>query len=172
MLPCSLNESFSEGSEFFIPLLQSERFPWPRRKEKYPVLRTDQSLTNLIGHTKISFLLAFLVFSRFSCSTYWNGLHGGTSRLRYLESSETVLVWYLLLGIHTIVYSCTECGKSRIYLGFEDNRSSFFWENLKSKNTDAHPQTVVLFCLRNMFLRKQKLDVKQLKMNKFIFDAR
>ena len=50
-----------------------------------------QSLTNLIRHTKVSYLIASLLFRRFSCVTYRNGLHRGTSRLkpsRYLRKYE------------------------------------------------------------------------------------
>ena len=68
---------FSEWSEFFVPFWQSKSFLLPTRKEKYPVLRTYWSLTDLIKHTKISYLnfIASLVFHRFSCGTCWNGLH-------------------------------------------------------------------------------------------------
>ena len=91
LLPFSLKESFSEWSESFVPFWQSESFLWPTRIGRYPVLRTYQSLTNLNRHTKISCLIAFLVFHRFSCGTYWNGLHQGASRLRhskYLKKFE------------------------------------------------------------------------------------
>ena len=49
------------------------------------------SLINLIRHTKISFLIASLVFRRFSCVAYRNGLYWGTSKLRhskYLKKYE------------------------------------------------------------------------------------
>ena len=75
LLPYSSSEIFSEWSESFVPFWQSESFPWPTRKGKYPVLRMYQSLTNLIKHTKISYLIASLVFCRFSCGNCWNGLH-------------------------------------------------------------------------------------------------
>ena len=51
------------------PWFLSESSPWPTGKEKYTVLRRYQSLTNLIRHTKIFCLIAFLVFRRFSCGT-------------------------------------------------------------------------------------------------------
>ena len=56
----------------------------------------------------------------------------------------------------------------KIYLCLEDNRSSFSQMSLKSENMDACPQTVVLFCLQNICIWEKKIDVKQLKMNKFI----
>ena len=51
--------------------------------------------------------------------------------------------------------------------------------SLKSETKDTPPQTAilfyffcffVLFYLQKMFFRKQKFNVKQLKMNKFIFN--
>ena len=60
----------------------------------------------------------------------------------------------------------------KIYLCLEDNRSSFSQMSLKSENMDACPQTVVLFCLQNICIWEKKIDVKQLKMNNFTFDAR
>ena len=38
---------------------------------------------------------------------------------------------------------------------------------------DAHPETAALFCLQNtFFFEKQKFDVKQLKIDKFIINAK
>ena len=37
---------------------------------------------------------------------------------------------------------------------------------------DARPQTAVLFCLRNICIWGKKIDIKQLKMNKFIFTVK
>ena len=95
---------------------------------------------------------------------------------RYLKSEalqvppkvRTVLVWYLLLSIRISVYSCTGCGTSKIYLYLEDSRSSFSRVSLKSESKDARPETAILFCLQRIRFSKQKFDVKQLKMNKFI----
>ena len=37
----------------------------------------------LVKHTKISYAIASLVFRKFSCVTYQNGLNQGTSKLRH-----------------------------------------------------------------------------------------
>ena len=55
------------------------------------------------------------------------------SKSRYLKAEAlqvpqkvwTMLVWYYLLGIRILVYSCTGHGTSKIYLCLGDNRSSF-----------------------------------------------
>ena len=60
----------------------------------------------------------------------------------------------------------------KIYLWLQDNRSSFPRVSLKSENMDARPQTAVLFCLRNICIWEKKIDIKQLKMNKFIFTVK
>ena len=52
---------------------------------------------------------------------------------------RTLLVWYLFSGIGILVYSCTGCSTSKIYLCLEDNRSSFFGVSLKSETKDAWP---------------------------------
>ena len=59
-----------------------------------------------------------------------------------------------------------------IYLWLQDNRSSFPRVSLKSENMDARTQTAVLFCLWNICIWEKKIDVKQLKINSLIFDAR
>ena len=59
-----------------------------------------------------------------------------------------------------------------IYLWLQDNRSSFPRVSLKSENMDARTQTAVLFCLWNICIWEKKIDVKQLKMNKFIFTVK
>ena len=59
--------------------------------------------------------------------------------LRVPQKVRTVLVWYLLLGICILVYSCTGCGTSKIYLCLEDNRSSFSRVSLKSETKDGRP---------------------------------
>ena len=67
-----------------------------------------------------------------------------------------MLVWYLLLGIHIIVYSCTGCSTSKICLCLEDNRLSFSRMSLKSENTGTRPQTAVLFGLQNICFSENK----------------
>ena len=149
-----------------------EYFQWPTRKHVLCPERI-RSLTNITRSTRISFLIASLAFCRFSCVAYQNGLHeipqNGLQRdtLQVPQKIQTVLVWYLLLRIRILVYSWTGCGISKMYLCLKDNRSLFFGVSLKFKTKDARPQTAVSF-----FLGKQKLDVKQLKINKFIFDIK
>ena len=45
------------------------------RKGKYPVLRTNAKPQQLIKHIKISYSIASLVFRKFSCRTYRDGLN-------------------------------------------------------------------------------------------------
>ena len=131
-----------------------------------------RSLTNLIRHTKISYRKGSLLFRWFSCGTRRNGPHRGTSRLGILHLPQivrAVLVKYLLPGIHILVYSCTECSTSKIYLCLEDNMSSFSRVSLKIRNYGrASLNSRSLLLAKYMFFGKQKFDDKQLKMNKFI----
>ena len=55
------------------------------------------------------------------------------------EKVRTVLVSYLMLGIRILVYSCTECGTSKIYFCLKDERSSFSGMSLKSETKDVRP---------------------------------
>ena len=56
---------------------------WPIRKGTCLCWGCMRSLTKLIKHIKLSYLVASLVFRRFSCVSYRNGLHERTSNLRY-----------------------------------------------------------------------------------------
>ena len=112
------------------PWFLSESSPWPTGKEKYTVLRRYQSLTNLIRRTKTFCLIASLVFRRFYLKTEAPQLP---------QKVQTLLVWYFLLEICIIVYSCTGYGTSKVYLCLEDNRSSFSRVSLKSETMDVHP---------------------------------
>ena len=57
-------------------LLLVERFSSiGTRKGKYPVLRTNTKLQQLMKHNKISYSIASLVFHKFLCVTYQNGLN-------------------------------------------------------------------------------------------------
>ena len=47
----------------------------PSRKGKYPMLRTNTKLHQLIKHAKISYSIVSLVFRKFSYRTYRNGLN-------------------------------------------------------------------------------------------------
>ena len=55
----------------------------PTRKGKYTVVTTIMKPQQLIKHIKISYFLASLVFCKYLCFTYWNGLNQGTSKLRH-----------------------------------------------------------------------------------------
>ena len=187
--PCGRGTRFSES---FHRYKEGEI---PIRKGKYPVPRTNTKPHELIKHAK-----NFLLYS-FTCIPQFFVHHlPKWSKLSYLKAEAfqvpqklwTELVWYLLLGIRTSVYSCTVCGTSKIYLCLEDNRSSLSRVSLKSETKDACPETVVLFyffCffvfalfyLRKICFSENKnltsnswrwtnlhLTLKQLKMNKFI----
>ena len=80
-----------------------------------------------------------------------------------------MLVLYLLSGIRILVYSCTGCSTSKIYLCIEDNRASFSWVSLKSEFKDAlvHKQS---FSVKDMILRNKNLTSNNLKMNNFMFN--
>ena len=73
----------------------SESFHWykegeaPTRKGKYSVLRTNTKPQQLIKHTEISYSTATLVFRKFLCGTYRNGLNRGTSKLMHSKSLKT-----------------------------------------------------------------------------------
>ena len=59
--------------------------------EKYHCKECMQSLNNLMKHTRIFYLIVSLVFHRFSCTAYRNGLHRDASKLRhskYLKKYE------------------------------------------------------------------------------------
>ena len=63
----------------------------PKRKGKYLVLRTNTKPQHLIKYTEISYSIAALVFRKFLCLTYRNGLNQGTSKLghsKYLRKYE------------------------------------------------------------------------------------
>ena len=77
--------------------------------------------------------------------------------VRYLpkwsQQVRTVLVQYLLLRIHILVYSCTGCGISKIYLCLEDNRPSISCVSLNFETKDAclHKQPLSSVCERYDF---------------------
>ena len=75
-------------SESFHPYKGEEI---PIRKGKCPMLRTNTKPQQLIKHSKISYSIASLVFRKFLCSIYRNGLNLGTSKLRHFR--YLVLVW-------------------------------------------------------------------------------
>ena len=104
------------------------------------MLRTNAKPHQLIKHAKISCSIVSLAFCKLSYRTYWNGpKYLKAEVLRLPQKARTVLVRYLLSGIRILVYSCTGCGMSKIYLCLEDNRSSFSQVSLKSETKDARP---------------------------------
>ena len=60
-------------------------FPAVRGRGKCSVLRTNKKPYQLIKHAKISYSIVSLVFDKFSCGTYRNGLNRGISKLWYSE---------------------------------------------------------------------------------------
>ena len=76
-ITASCSASFSES---FQPYKEGEI---PTSKEKYAVFRAYTKSHRLVKHTKISYAIASLVFRKFSCVTYQNGLNRGTSKLRH-----------------------------------------------------------------------------------------
>ena len=105
------------------------------------MLRTNTIPHQIIKHAKISYSIVSLVFHKFSYRTYRNGPNQvlNAEVLQVSQKVRTVLVRYLLSGIRILVYSCTGCGTSKIYLCLEDNRSSFSRVSLKSETKDARP---------------------------------
>ena len=131
--------SCSRGTSF------SESFHWykegeiPKRKGKYTVITTNTKTQQPIKNTKIPCV---------TCITQLFVRHlPKWSKLRYVKSEvlqvpqkmQAVLVYYLLLGTRSLVYSYTGCGTSKIHSCLEDNRSSFSKVSLKSKTKDVRP---------------------------------
>ena len=103
------------------------------------------------------------------------------SKQRYLKDEalqvpqevRTVLVRYLLLGIRILVYSCTGCGSSKIYLCLKGNRSSFSWVGLIFRNwghTSMNSHSLLV--AKDLIFGKQNLTPNKLKMNKFMFNVK
>ena len=125
----------------------------PSRKEKYPVPKTNKKPYRLIKQAKISYSIVSLVFGKFSCGTYQNGLNRGASNLtrsKYptLKSTNRVSLItlvgnpYLSILLHRLWYLKNLC--------LEDNRSSFSRLSLKPKlRTHAHKQPFCSVCRRH-----------------------
>ena len=112
--------------------------------KEHAMLRTNTKPHQLTKHAKISYSIASLVFRKFLYRTYRNGLNRvpqslGTTSTSKSMSRVSSIVRVSLLGIRILVYSCTGCGTSKIYLCLEDNRSSFSRVSLKSEIKDARP---------------------------------
>ena len=105
------------------------------------MLRTNTKPHQPINHAKISYSIASLVFQKYLYRTYRNGLNQVLKAevFRVSQKVLTVLVLYLLSGSCILVYSCTGCGTSKIYLCLEDNRSSFSRVSLTSETKEARP---------------------------------
>ena len=132
------------------------------------MLRTNTKPHQFIKHAKISYSIVALVFRKLSYRIYWNGLNGGYLKAEVLQvppKVRTVLVRYLLSGIRILVYSCTGCGTSKIYLCLEDNRSSFTRVSLKSETKSIN--SGFLLIAKDMIFGKQKFDVEQLEDKQF-----
>ena len=84
------------------------------------MLRTTTKPHQLIKPTKICYSVVLLVFRKLSYQIYRNGLLKAEV-LRLPQKVRTVLVRYLLLGIRILVYSCTGCSTSKIYLCLEEH---------------------------------------------------
>ena len=80
--------------------------------------RTNTKPHQLIKHAKISYSTVSLVFLKFSYRTYQIGLNRVPKAevLRVPQKVRTKLVQYFLSENHNLVYSCTGCGASKIYL--------------------------------------------------------
>ena len=131
---------------------------------------TNAKSQQLIKHTKISYSIALLEFLKFSCAAYRNGLQRGTSKLRhskFLEKYEPFVqnphfsllkhrVWYLKI----------------LFVSWRKQVIIFpGWVYNPKLRMRVHKQPFSSACKRYDF-KKQKFDVKQLKMNKFTFDVK
>ena len=81
--------NFTSSSFFLLSLVLivvQYKFPWlpecfhpyediPSRKGKYPMMRTNTKPYQLTKHAKISYSIVPIVFHKFSCRTYRNGLN-------------------------------------------------------------------------------------------------
>ena len=83
--------------------------------------------------------------------------------LRVPQKVQTKLVQFLLSGICILVYSCTGCGTSKMYLCLEDNRSSFSRVSLKSETKHNSINSRSFLFAKDMIFRKQKFDIKELE---------
>ena len=112
----------------------------------FPSVQGNTKPCQIIKHAKISYSTVSIVFHKFLCGTYQNSQNRGTSKpylkaevLQVPQKVWTMLVWYLLMGISILVYSCTEWGTSEIYLYLKDNNLSFYRVSLKSETKDTRP---------------------------------
>ena len=145
--------------ESFHILNPSESFQWPPRKGM--CRERIRGLANLITRSKISFLIASLAFCRFLCVTYRNGLQRGTSKLRhskYLKKYEPcqfdTFCWETAFYYTRAKGAVTQKSKSVSKITGYHFLSGY------------HKKPFYSACER--FFGKQRFDVKQQKINKFI----
>ena len=100
-------------------------------------------------HAKILYSIVSLVFRKFLCNTYQNGLNrvpqswGTPSTLKSTNRVSLILVvgnLNLRILLHRVRYlkNLMWCLENNRWC-LENNRSSFFWESLKSETKDMHP---------------------------------
>ena len=119
----------------------------------------------LIKHTKISYSIASLVFYKFSCMTYRNGLNRGTSGKGTPGTLKCTIRVSQIPSVGNFNILMYRVWYLKIYLCLVDNRSSFSRVSLKYE--------FLPLAKSNKNFGKQKFDViKQLKMSKFICDVK
>ena len=79
----------SRGTSLFWKSHRYKEGEIPKRKVKYPVLRTKEKCQELIKHTKLSYSIASVLCRKFSCRPSRNGLIRGTSKLSTASTSKS-----------------------------------------------------------------------------------
>ena len=88
------------------------------------------------------------------------------------QKIRAVLVLYLLSGIRILVCLCTGCGTSKFICVSKITGHHFRgWVENPKLRTPVHKQEFSSACTKYV-LRKTKIYIKQLKLNKFIFDVK
>lgn len=136
--------------KYFITITCGKIFSWKDsvgwRKGKYPVLGTNMRSQQIIKHTKMSYCIAWLVFCKFLCIIYRNGLNPSATKLRHsnylkkckpcnLNSFWPEFAFYVCARARMCV--CKECGTSKLY--HISSMSSFSRLHLITKSMDARP---------------------------------
>ena len=127
-----------------LPLVVQYKLPWlsesfhpyreiPSWKGKYPVFKTNTKPHQLIRHARTFYSIVSLVFHKFLCSTYRNGLNRGTSKSTNPVSLVSIVGnLHFSIILHRVRYL-------KMYLCLKDNRSSIYRVSLTSKTKDAPP---------------------------------
>ena len=114
----------------------------PSRKGKYPMLRTNKKLCQLIKHAKISYSITPLLFCKFLYWTYQNGLHQVHQNWGTPSTSKSTNCVSSIPFVQNMDFSIllhrVRCLKN-LFMITEDNRSSFSQVSLKSETEDMHP---------------------------------